>query len=268
MKAKHFLNKLRPAYITQLAPLDIQTYPKLVKKAQLLEDATDLTDRIKGRMVKKEQTSGAPSKPTNGKKRLLSITDGPSQERKPKVFAPTAPNKPRCKHCDKLGHITEECWRKVEERGLRMRSKERKGLEQGGSLFFFVINPRSPKMHCVKFGRHGPNPKGPAPSARARAEALRMRRPDRPHSQPRQDKVPRRDLNAIGPCVATFSAGRPDLDVPPRPDATRIHVVASASRLAPERVRPVSLMEITTLTRRGMRMMLRSDQFHQPLLSS
>ncbi|MQM04553.1 hypothetical protein Taro_037354 [Colocasia esculenta] len=29
-----------------------------------------------------------------------------------------------------------------EERGLRTRSKERKGLEQGGSLFFFVINPR------------------------------------------------------------------------------------------------------------------------------
>ncbi|MQM19011.1 hypothetical protein Taro_052011 [Colocasia esculenta] len=48
MKAKHFLNGLRPAYITQLAPLDIQTYTEMVKKAQLLEDATDLTDRIKG----------------------------------------------------------------------------------------------------------------------------------------------------------------------------------------------------------------------------
>ncbi|MQM16271.1 hypothetical protein Taro_049223 [Colocasia esculenta] len=67
-------------------------------------------------MVKKEQTSGAPSKPTNGKKRLLSITDGPSQERKPKVPTSTAPNnKPRCKHCDKLGHTVEECWRKVGE---------------------------------------------------------------------------------------------------------------------------------------------------------
>ncbi|MQL83198.1 hypothetical protein Taro_015677 [Colocasia esculenta] len=88
----------------------------MVRKAQLLEDVTDLTDRIKGRMVKKEQTSGAPSKPTNGKKRPLSITDGPSQERKPRVFTPTAPNnKPRCKHCDKLGHTAEECWRKVDE---------------------------------------------------------------------------------------------------------------------------------------------------------
>ncbi|MQM14082.1 hypothetical protein Taro_047011 [Colocasia esculenta] len=96
MKAKCFLNGLRPAYITQLAPLDIQTYPEMVRKAQLLEDAIDLTDHIKGRMVKKEQTSGAPSKPTNDKKRPLSITNGPSQERKPKVFTPTAPNnKPR-----------------------------------------------------------------------------------------------------------------------------------------------------------------------------
>ncbi|MQM11099.1 hypothetical protein Taro_044002 [Colocasia esculenta] len=67
-------------------------------------------------MVKKEQTSAAPSKPTNGKKRPLSITDEPSQERKPRVFTPTAPsNKPRCKHCDKLGHTAEECWRKVGE---------------------------------------------------------------------------------------------------------------------------------------------------------
>ncbi|MQL99249.1 hypothetical protein Taro_031974 [Colocasia esculenta] len=84
----------------------------MVKKAQLLEDATDLTDRIKGRMVKKEQTSGSSSKPTNSKKRPFSITYGPSQERKPKVFTPSAHNKPRCKHCDKLGHTAEECWRK------------------------------------------------------------------------------------------------------------------------------------------------------------
>ncbi|MQM11464.1 hypothetical protein Taro_044373 [Colocasia esculenta] len=86
----------------------------MVKKAQLLEDATDLIDRIKSKMVRKEQTSGAPSKPTNSKKRPLSITNGPSQERKPKVPTPIAPNnKPRCKHCDKLGHTAEECWRKV-----------------------------------------------------------------------------------------------------------------------------------------------------------
>ncbi|MQL77550.1 hypothetical protein Taro_009969 [Colocasia esculenta] len=115
MKAKHFLNGVKPAYITQFAPLDIQTYTKMVKKAQLLEDATDHTNRIKGRMVKKEQTSGSSSKPTNGKKRSFSITDGPSQEWKPKVFTPSTPNKPRCKHCDKLGHTAEECWRRVGE---------------------------------------------------------------------------------------------------------------------------------------------------------
>ncbi|MQL81516.1 hypothetical protein Taro_013978 [Colocasia esculenta] len=88
----------------------------MVRRAQCLEDATELTERIKGRMFKKEQTFGAPSKPTNSKKRPLSITDGPSQERKPKVPTPTTSNnKPRCKHCDKPGHTTEECWRKAGE---------------------------------------------------------------------------------------------------------------------------------------------------------
>ncbi|MQL87053.1 hypothetical protein Taro_019588 [Colocasia esculenta] len=58
MKAKRFLNGLKPQYITQLAPLDIQTYAKMVKKAQLLEDAMDFTDRIKGKFMKKEMTSG------------------------------------------------------------------------------------------------------------------------------------------------------------------------------------------------------------------
>ncbi|MQL97176.1 hypothetical protein Taro_029861 [Colocasia esculenta] len=88
----------------------------MVKQAQCLEDATELTECIKGRMFKKKQTSGASSKPTNGKKRPLSITDGPSQEQKPKVPTPTTPNnKPRCKHCDKLGHTAEECWRKAGE---------------------------------------------------------------------------------------------------------------------------------------------------------
>ncbi|MQM13509.1 hypothetical protein Taro_046437 [Colocasia esculenta] len=88
----------------------------MVRRAQCLEDATELTERIKGRMFRKEQTSGASSKPTNGKKRPLSITDRPSQERKPKIPTITAPNnKPRCKHCDKLGHTTDECWRKAGE---------------------------------------------------------------------------------------------------------------------------------------------------------
>ncbi|MQL72863.1 hypothetical protein Taro_005217 [Colocasia esculenta] len=126
-RTRDSLSRPPPAYISQLALLDIQTYPKKVMKAQLLEDANNLTDRIKGRMVKEEQTSGAPSKPTNGKKRPFSITDGPSQERNPKVFTPTASNnKPRCKHCDKLGHTAKECWRKVSLMGIT--TLTRKGM--------------------------------------------------------------------------------------------------------------------------------------------
>ncbi|MQL85854.1 hypothetical protein Taro_018368 [Colocasia esculenta] len=72
----------------------------MVKKAQLLEDATDFTDRIKGRRVKKEPASGSSSKPTNDKKQSFNITGGPNQERKPKI--PTTPNtdKAKCEHSE------------------------------------------------------------------------------------------------------------------------------------------------------------------------
>ncbi|MQL73894.1 hypothetical protein Taro_006237 [Colocasia esculenta] len=114
MKAKHFLNGLKPQYITQLAPLDIQTYTEMVKKAQLLEDAMDFTDRIKAKFVKKEMTSGQSSaKPNNGKKCPFNITEGSNQERKPKAFVHNTPAKSNYKHCDKPGHIVDECWRKV-----------------------------------------------------------------------------------------------------------------------------------------------------------
>ncbi|MQL91439.1 hypothetical protein Taro_024059 [Colocasia esculenta] len=111
MKAKHFLNGLRPQYITQLAPLDIQTYVEIVKKAQLLEDATNFTDRIKGKLVKKETTFGPSSvKPTNDKKRPFNIMEGPSQERKPKAIVPNTLAKSNCKHCDKPGETEEDAY--------------------------------------------------------------------------------------------------------------------------------------------------------------
>ncbi|MQM11776.1 hypothetical protein Taro_044686 [Colocasia esculenta] len=70
MKAKHFLNGMRPQYITQLAPMDIQTYADMVKKAQLLEDAMETAERIKGKSVKREQVSATGRyQPTIGKKR-------------------------------------------------------------------------------------------------------------------------------------------------------------------------------------------------------
>ncbi|MQL80540.1 hypothetical protein Taro_012985 [Colocasia esculenta] len=101
MKARRFVNDLKPQYITQLAPPNIQTYAEMVKKAQLLEDATDFTDHIKGKFVTKELTPGMTSaKPNIGKKRPFSITEGPSQEKKPKVFIPNTPAKSNCKHCE------------------------------------------------------------------------------------------------------------------------------------------------------------------------
>ncbi|MQM08560.1 hypothetical protein Taro_041417 [Colocasia esculenta] len=113
MKARRFLNGVKPQYITQLGPLDIQTYAEMVKKAQLLEDVINFNDCIKGKFVKKELTPGMTSaKPNIGKKRPFSITKRPSQEKKPKVFVPNTPAKSNCKHCDKPSHTTDECWRK------------------------------------------------------------------------------------------------------------------------------------------------------------
>ncbi|MQM18395.1 hypothetical protein Taro_051386 [Colocasia esculenta] len=87
----------------------------MVKKAQLLEDATDFTDRIKGKFVNKELTAGQSSaKPNNGKKRPFNITEGPSQERKPKAIVPNTPVKSNCKHSDIPGHTADECWRKAD----------------------------------------------------------------------------------------------------------------------------------------------------------
>ncbi|MQL77723.1 hypothetical protein Taro_010139 [Colocasia esculenta] len=85
----------------------------MVKKAQLLEDATDLTDRIKGRIVRKEQAPGSTSRSGNSKKRSFNITEGPNQERKPKIATPSNTNKTNCEHCDKSGHTADECWRKA-----------------------------------------------------------------------------------------------------------------------------------------------------------
>ena len=70
MKAKRFLNGLRPQFITQMAPMDIQTYVEMVKKAQLLEDAMETAERIKGKSVKREQVSATGRyQPTIEKKR-------------------------------------------------------------------------------------------------------------------------------------------------------------------------------------------------------
>ncbi|MQM03865.1 hypothetical protein Taro_036656 [Colocasia esculenta] len=113
MKEKRFLNGLKPSYITQLAPLDIQMYADMVKKAQLLEDATDFIDRIKGRIFKEEQAPSSSSRASNVKKLPFNISEGPSQEWKPKIPTPSTQNKPNCKHCDKPGHTADECWRKV-----------------------------------------------------------------------------------------------------------------------------------------------------------
>ncbi|MQM08787.1 hypothetical protein Taro_041650, partial [Colocasia esculenta] len=66
--------------------------------------------------------------PTNGKKRPFNITEGPSQERKPKISVPNTLVKSNCKHCDKPDHTVDECWQKVGA-CLRCGSREHRILE-------------------------------------------------------------------------------------------------------------------------------------------
>ncbi|MQL79111.1 hypothetical protein Taro_011550 [Colocasia esculenta] len=95
--SKYFFEHVQEKKATEFAALKQRSPSVMVKKAQLLEDATDFTDRIKGKFMKKELTTGLSSaKPTNGKKRPFSITEGPSQERKRKVFIPNTPAKSNC----------------------------------------------------------------------------------------------------------------------------------------------------------------------------
>ncbi|MQM09324.1 hypothetical protein Taro_042193 [Colocasia esculenta] len=113
MKAKRFLNGLRPQFFTQLVPMDIQTYADMVKKAQLLEDAMETTRRIKGKSMKREQVSATGRyQPTIGKKRPSGgFTE--QADKKPKELGKqiVVAIGERCKHCDKASHRSEQCWR-------------------------------------------------------------------------------------------------------------------------------------------------------------
>ena len=81
MKAKRFLNGLRPYFIKQLMPLDIHVYAKIVRKAQLLEDADEMVEKMRGR---KEPTANFGSyRPGNGKKRQNGI-ENQSRNKKPR----------------------------------------------------------------------------------------------------------------------------------------------------------------------------------------
>ncbi|MQL74937.1 hypothetical protein Taro_007299 [Colocasia esculenta] len=64
--------------------MDIQTYAEMVKKAQLLEDAMETAERIKGKSVKREQVSSSGRyQPTIGKKRPSGGANEPA-DKKPK----------------------------------------------------------------------------------------------------------------------------------------------------------------------------------------
>ncbi|MQM02717.1 hypothetical protein Taro_035482 [Colocasia esculenta] len=129
MKAGRLLNWLKPQYITQLTPLDIQTYAEMVKKTQLLKDATEIVDKIRGRIVKKEQVDSPGNfKPTNGKKRPINEGERINTEKKLRVDDPIVSPKEIYKYCDKKGHKIAKCWKKVGA-CLRCRSKDHKMYE-------------------------------------------------------------------------------------------------------------------------------------------
>ena len=124
-KATRFMRGLKPEYISSLMHLDIANYAEMVRKAQLCEDATELSNNIKTRaaaskqrFMQKEQAKTVTNfRPFNGQKRPNNnnTRDQPGTKRPReagKPFTVNTPSKEACVHCGKTGHKAEECWRK------------------------------------------------------------------------------------------------------------------------------------------------------------
>ncbi|MQL74499.1 hypothetical protein Taro_006864 [Colocasia esculenta] len=120
LKANRFMDGLRPTLIERLGPHNIQTYTEMVQRAQLVEDTIAKVEGMRGKdnskpvFVKKGAPNIAPTfrntnvnnnnKRPNGRRDVVG-------DKKVKVEGRQLTE--NCKFCDKLGHRTEECWKKL-----------------------------------------------------------------------------------------------------------------------------------------------------------
>ena len=104
LKAKRFMNGLRPNFITQLTPHLITTYSEMVKRALALEAANETVDKIRGK-------SGEGS---SDRKRKYESGNAPkTQQAAKKAGKAPVGSKEVCKHCHRIGHKIENCWHKL-----------------------------------------------------------------------------------------------------------------------------------------------------------
>ncbi|MQL84802.1 hypothetical protein Taro_017312 [Colocasia esculenta] len=119
LKANRFMDGLRPMFIERLGPHNIQTYTKMVQRAQLVEDTMAKVEGMRGKdnskpvFIKKGAPNIAPTfrnNVNNNNKRPNTGRDVAGDKRVKVEGRQLAKN---CKFCDKPGHRAEECWKKL-----------------------------------------------------------------------------------------------------------------------------------------------------------
>ncbi|MQL68889.1 hypothetical protein Taro_001165 [Colocasia esculenta] len=112
LKAKRFMSTLRPQYITQLGPMDLQTYPEMVRKALLLKDSLAIVETIRSSVVSKEASDTIRTPHSNHHENKRSNGEY-SVGKDKKIKLEEEPIGENCKFCDKPGHRVDACWKKV-----------------------------------------------------------------------------------------------------------------------------------------------------------
>ncbi|MQM17174.1 hypothetical protein Taro_050144 [Colocasia esculenta] len=116
MKAKRFLEGLRPVFWEKLAPLDIVVYSDMVLRAQLVEDTMELLEKIyKKKVLKRERATHS-----NDNKERNTVD---SKRMKGEVK-----QKEVCEFFEKPGHQVDKCWKKL-DRCLRCGSQQHRVID-------------------------------------------------------------------------------------------------------------------------------------------
>ncbi|MQM06735.1 hypothetical protein Taro_039563 [Colocasia esculenta] len=119
LKANHLMDGLKPMFIEKLRPHNIQTYTKMVQRAQLVDDTMAKVEGIKGKDISKptiikrgsiDTTGTFHNNNYNNNKRPTTGKDC-GMEKKIKVGETMTVE--YCNFCNKPGHQAEKCWKKA-----------------------------------------------------------------------------------------------------------------------------------------------------------
>ncbi|MQL86259.1 hypothetical protein Taro_018794 [Colocasia esculenta] len=153
LKAKRFMNGLRPTFIMQLTPHLIYTYSEMVKRALALEAASETVDKIRD---KSEEGS-------SDRKRKFESGNPPKVQQfgRETGKAPSG-SKDVCKHYHISGPKAENCWRRL-----------------GACLKCGSTQHRIPDCPMIKSAPVKPNPQARQPK-QGRIQAIQKVEPESP----------------------------------------------------------------------------------------